>query len=52
MSEFVSDSAFVLGKKNQKEKGFIVKREFNKLISPFIKVIEERVAFTLPGQNT
>ena len=42
MIEFVSDSAFVLGEKNQKEKDFIFKREFNKLISPFIKVIEKR----------
>ena len=42
MSEFVSYSAFVLWEKNLKEKDFIVGRGFNKLISPFIKVIEKR----------
>ena len=42
VSEFVSDSAFVLWEKSLNEKDFIVKRGFNKLISPFIKVIEKR----------
>ena len=42
MSEFISDNAFVLWEKNLKEKDFIVERRFNKLISPFIKVIEKR----------
>ena len=42
MSEFVSDSVFVSWEKNLKEKDFIVERGFNKLILPFIKVIEKR----------
>ena len=42
MSEFVSDSAFILWEKNLKEKDSIVERGFNKLISPFVKVIEKR----------
>ena len=42
VSEFVSNSAFVLWEKSLNEKDFIIKRKFNKLISPFIKVIEKR----------
>ena len=42
MSEFVSDSALVLWEKNLKDRGFIVKRGFNKLISPFVEMIEKR----------
>ena len=41
MSEFVSDNALVLREKSLNEKDFIVKRRFNKIISPFIKVIEK-----------
>ena len=42
MSEFISNSDFVLWEKNLKEKDFIVERGFNKFISPFVKVIEKR----------
>ena len=42
MSEFVSNSAFVLCEKHLNEKDFIFERGLNKLISPFIKVIEKR----------
>ena len=42
MSEFVSNSAFVLWEKCLKENDFIIKRGINKLILPFIKVIEKR----------
>ena len=40
--DFVSDKAFVLWEKNLKDRGFIVKRGFNKFISPFIEMIEKR----------
>ena len=42
VSEFVSNSALVSWEKSLNEKDFIEKRGFNKLISPFIKVIEKR----------
>ena len=42
VSEFISDSAFVLWENNLKEKDFIVGRGFNKLISPFVNVVEKR----------
>ena len=42
MSEFVLDSALVLWEKSMNEKDFIVERGFNKLISPFSKMIEKR----------
>ena len=40
--DFVLDKAFVLWEKNLKERGVIVKRGFNKLITPFIEMIEKR----------
>ena len=41
MSEFISNSALVSWEKSLNEKDFICERGFNKLISPFIKVIEK-----------
>ena len=43
VKDFVSYKAFVLWEKNLKDRGFIVERGFNKLISPFIEMIEKRV---------
>ena len=40
--DFVSDKAFVLWENNIKDRGFIVKRGFSRLISPFIEMIEKR----------
>ena len=40
--DFVSDKAFDLWEKNLKDRDFIVERGFNKLISPFIEMIEKR----------
>ena len=39
---FISDKAFVLMEKILKDKGFIVERGFNKLISPFFEMLEKR----------
>ena len=47
MSEFVLDSALVLWEKNLKDTGFIVERGFNKLILPFVKMIEKREWYLL-----
>ena len=40
--DFLSDKTFVLWENNLKDRGFIVERRFNKLISPFIEMIEKR----------
>ena len=40
--DFVSDKAFVLMENDLKDRGFIVERGFNKLISPFIEMLEKR----------
>ena len=40
--DFVSDKAFALWEKGLKERGFIVERGFNKLISPFTEMLEKR----------
>ena len=42
--DFISDKAFVLMEKSLKDKGFIIERGFmfNKLISPFIEMLEKR----------
>ena len=42
VSEFVSISSLVSWEKSLNEKDFIGERGLNKLISPFIKVIEKR----------
>ena len=42
LRDFVSNKAFVLWENNIKDRGFIVERGFNKLISPFIEMIEKR----------
>ena len=42
LRDFVLDKAFVLWENNLKERGVIVKRGFNKLITPFIEMIEKR----------
>ena len=40
--DFVSEEAYSLWKKHYAEKGFIGKRGFNQLISPFKELIEQR----------
>ena len=39
---FISDEAYVLMEKGFKDKGFVGERGFNKLISPFIEMLEKR----------
>ena len=40
--DFISNKAFVLMEKSLKDRGFIVEKGFNKLISPFIEILEKR----------
>ena len=40
--EFVSEEPFSIWKKHYACKGFVVERGFNKLISPFKELIEQR----------
>ena len=47
---FISDKAFVLMEKILKDRGFIVERGFNKLISPFIKMLE-KIGWKLLGKH-
>ena len=39
--DFISDKAFILMEKSLKDRGFIVERGFNKLISPFIEMLKK-----------
>ena len=39
---FVSDKAVALMEKSMKENGFIAKRGFKKLVSPFVEMLEKR----------
>ena len=42
LRDFILDKAFVLVETSLKDRGFIVERGFNKLISPFIEMLEKR----------
>ena len=47
---FISYKAFVLMEKSLKDRGFIAERGFNKLISPFIEMLENR-GWKLMGEH-